>query len=103
MLEIDQMRANDSIDREERLIATRLFKIRTKLGIEREELATASGFSLSDILAYENAIEPIPASAIFVLSSTMGVSIDCFYEDDIDIIQTSHCMQSDEEKTVLLS
>ncbi|MCE3239404.1 MAG: hypothetical protein K0R24_2385, partial [Gammaproteobacteria bacterium] len=47
MSDIDQIRIGEWVDREERAIASKLFKSRTKLGIDRDELATMAGIGIS--------------------------------------------------------
>jgi transcriptional regulator with XRE-family HTH domain len=74
------------VDHEERMIASKLFRLRNKLGIEREELASIVGITELELTNYEQAIEAIPASVLIGVASVMGVSFDYFYqEDDVEI------------------
>ncbi len=103
MSEIEQMRVGEWISREEHLIASRLFKVRTKLGIDRSELAFTAGISESELVRYENAIEPIPACVLVLLSSLMGVSIDYFFDSELEVIGADVYMTKEDEQPVLLS
>lgn len=85
MLEIEQIRVSEWVNREEHIIASKLFHARTKMGIERGELASMAGIRESELVKYENAIEATPVSTLLVLAKAMGVIIDYFYDDDIEI------------------
>lgn len=66
---------------QDRLIASRLILARAKLELKRGELASLSGVSEENIAEYENASKTIPASDLFLLSTSMGLSIEYFYND----------------------
>lgn len=104
MSEIDQMRIGEAINREEHMIAARLFKARTRLGIARDELASMAGMSEAELLRYENAIEPIPASVLVFLASLMGVNVRQFFNSDSGFFGTAEIyMAVEDEQPVLLS
>ncbi|MCE3232343.1 MAG: helix-turn-helix protein [Rickettsiaceae bacterium] len=84
MSDIDQIRIGEWVDREERAIASKLFKIRTKLGIDRDELATMAGIGISELVEYESGVQPIPASTLAIIAAMMGVSLDYFYSYNLD-------------------
>ena len=85
MSEIEQIRIGEWVNREEHLIASKLFQARTKMGIDRGELAFLAGITESELVKYENAIEAIPVSTLLVLAKAMGVSVEYFYDDDVEI------------------
>jgi transcriptional regulator with XRE-family HTH domain len=96
MADVEQIKIGEWIDREERAIASRLFKIRTKLGIDRDELATMAGLGITELVEYESGVQPIPASTLAMISAMMGVSIEYFYGDEAQIF--NHSMPLIKEK-----
>lgn len=87
------------VDQEEQNIAERLLKLRTRLGIERDQLALAVGLREADLFAYENVVEPIPASTLAMIAAVIGIDIDYFFSDeDWDIISDAQATVAIEER-----
>lgn len=96
MSEIELKRNSQAANKEDHMIASRLFKARTKLGIERGELALHAGITEKELADYENAVEEIPASTLLYISKVMGVSFDYFFDDSIEIYDIDVSSYSDE-------
>jgi len=94
MVDNDVLIENRIVSAEDKVIASKLYRVRTRMDIERVDLAKVSGISEQSIAEYENGIEPVPASDLFILSHIMGISIDYFYNDEI--LGASSLYQSDE-------
>ncbi len=73
---------NGLISREDKVIASKLYRVRTKMEIKRSDLARLTGITEETLAEYENGLEAVPASDLFMLSSVMGISIEYFYSDD---------------------
>jgi transcriptional regulator with XRE-family HTH domain len=79
MSNINEIQAVESVSREERVIASKLFRMRTRMGIEREDLAVMVGIRELDLAEYENGLEAVPASDLFMLATVMGINVTYFY------------------------
>jgi transcriptional regulator with XRE-family HTH domain len=92
----------DVVDQEERNIAERLLRLRTRLGIERDQLALAIGLQEADIFAFENAVDAIPASTLAMISAVVGIDINYFFSDeDWDIISEAYTAVTHKESALL--
>ena len=92
------------VDHQEKMIASKLFKIRSELGIEREELAAAIGIDYNELAKYEMGIEPVPASTLAIASTLMGVNMNYFYDDDYEgLYDVNSSKSGSEEISVLLN
>ena len=78
----NQLQMEACISQEDRVIASRLFKLRTNMGIKRRDLAVMAGLAESDIYSFESGQQEVPASDLFLLAVALGVSINYFYEDE---------------------
>lgn len=92
------------IDQEEKNIAERLLRLRTRLGIERDQLALAIGVKELDLFSYENSVQAVPASTLAMIAAVVGIDIDYFFSDeDWDIIGEVQAASSIIEESALLS
>jgi transcriptional regulator with XRE-family HTH domain len=82
MSDFEQIKIGEAVEREERLIASKLFRARTSLGIDRDELAVMAGLGITELVEYESGVQPIPASTLAMISAMMGVSMGYFYGED---------------------
>ncbi|PIR39372.1 MAG: hypothetical protein COV35_02325 [Alphaproteobacteria bacterium CG11_big_fil_rev_8_21_14_0_20_39_49] len=82
MVNSEILNVDGLVSPEDKVIASKLYRVRTKMDIKRSELARLTGISEETIAEYENGLEAVPASDLFMLSSVMGISIDYFYSDD---------------------
>jgi transcriptional regulator with XRE-family HTH domain len=82
MSDFEQIKIGEWVDHEERLIASKLFRARTNLGIDRDELATMAGLGITELVEYESGVQPIPASTLMMIAAMMGVSVGYFYGED---------------------
>lgn len=103
MVESEQIRINEWVDREEKFIASRIFRIRTGMNIEREDLAMLIGESDAQMAKYESGIDAVPASTLICMSFALGVDIGYFYGEDNLKICNSKIYANEEERPVLLS
>lgn len=84
------LKAGEWIEREERLIASRLFKVRTQLGIEREDLAAMVGVDDHELRDFEFGITPVPASTLLMLALAMGIEIQYFFGSPLQLCNTAN-------------
>jgi transcriptional regulator with XRE-family HTH domain len=83
MVNNEMFNDNGIVSHEDKVIASKLFRVRTRMEIKRSELAKMTGLSEETIAEYENGLEAVPASDLFMLSNVMGISIDYFYSDEV--------------------
>lgn len=68
-------------------VGNQLKKRRKQLKIGQEELANLVGISYQQVQKYENGSNRIPASRLLILSRTLNVPVNYFY-DGIDLLDT---------------
>lgn len=66
----------------DKIIASKLFRLRTNMGIKLQDLAVISGIKAADIHDFETAQKEVPASDLFMLSMALGIKINYFYDDE---------------------
>ncbi len=103
MSQVDQIKVGEYVEREESVIAAKLFKLRTKLNLERSDVAGLSGIDEKQLFRYENAIEAIAASDLFLLANILGVSMSYFYEEEMQICGSNIPAISDSKYPALLN
>lgn len=101
MTDMEQVRIGEMVEHEERLIASKLFRVRTNLGIDRDELATMAGLGITELVEYESGVQPIPASTLAMIAAMMGVSMGYFYGDDTLLPAPMAAVKSKKEQVLV--
>lgn len=70
------------LEPEEQNVANKLARLRIKLKIGSLELAHMVGIDEQELLSYEQADEPIPASILAMISIVLGVDMEYFFDED---------------------
>lgn len=72
------------IEADEKVIATRLKTLRTRVGIEVDAFAEALGVEEAELVSFENGTVDVPASVIALVCALSGVSFEYFFDEDED-------------------
>lgn len=82
MAMFEQKDINTWVDEKDRLVASKVFTLRTRAGIERDDLAEVIGIDEAVLSDYELGKAPIPASDLSLISAVFGVKFEYFYDEE---------------------
>ncbi len=91
------------VEQEEHLVASKLFHLRSKMNVERSQLAEALDIEEYELANYENGIEPVPATTLFLISTYLGVNVKYFFTEEVDVYTANTALANDDEEAAPVS